>query len=77
MGRALTDIVVHVDEELNEETIRLLEEEMRANDGVISVCQGQPRSHLLMVVYDAEVARAANLLPCFAARGLHAQLVGV
>jgi hypothetical protein len=77
MGRALTDIVVHVDEELNEETIRLLEEEMRTNDAVISVCRPQPRSHLLMVVYDAEVVHAAHLLPRFAACGLHAQLVGV
>jgi hypothetical protein len=35
------------------------------------------RNHLIMVVYDSEVARASSILHSFKERGLHAHLIGM
>jgi len=76
MGTALTDVMVHVDEALNEDAILRLEQDVRADEGVVAVGHRPGRSHLVMVVYDSDIVPAAQLLHAFQDRGLHAQLVG-
>jgi hypothetical protein len=76
MGSAFTDVIVHVNEALSEEAILSIERDVRTDDGVISVGHRPGQSHLMMVVYDPDVAPAASLLHSFQDRGLHAQLVG-
>ena len=77
MGRALADIVVHVDEDLSEVEIRLVEDNMRLGNGIVSVRHRPDRSHLLIVTYNSEVAAAADVVHRCQAGGLHAQLVGI
>jgi hypothetical protein len=77
MGTALADVIVHVREDLSEEAILNMEQDLRANDGVISVGHRQGQSHMMMVVFDADITPASNLLDSFHAHGMHASLVGL
>lgn len=71
------EIVLHVDESLDEDTLHSLEEGIRHDAGVISVGHNPHQSHMIMVVYDSDATRAASLLHTLHERGLHAQVVGL
>lgn len=77
MGNALTDVMVHVNEDLDEAAMQRIEQDLRKDKGVVSVGHRPGDAHLVMVVYDSDVAQAASLLRRFTARGLHAQVVGM
>ena len=71
------EIVLHIDESLDEDTLHSLEEGIRHDAGVISVGHNPEKSHMIMVVYDSDVIHAAALLHSVQDRGLHAQVVGL
>jgi len=77
MDTTLNDVIVHLNESVDEATLDELEQGIRKDQGVISVGHQANRNHLIMVVYDSEVARASNILHNFRERGLHAQLIGM
>ena len=77
MGTTLTDVLVHVNENMDEARICGIEQDMRNNVGVISVGHRTGQAHLLMVVYDSGVTQAASLLQPLRAQGLHAQVIGL
>lgn len=77
MGNTLTDVLVHVNESMDEETMLGIERDMRNDDGVISVGHRPGQSHLLMVVYDSGTTQAVSLLQPLRAQGLHAQVIGL
>lgn len=77
MNTTLNDVVVHLNESVDEATLHDLEQGIRMDQGVISVGHQANRSHLIMVVYDSEIARASSILHTFQDRGLHAQLIGL
>jgi len=77
MNTTLNDVVVNLNESVDETTLDELEQGIRKDQGVVSVGHQANRNHLIMVVYDSEVARASNLLHNFRERGLHAQLIGM
>lgn len=77
MNDHLSDVVVHVNENLDEQTLDSLEQGLRQDKGVISVGHRPHQNHLLMVVYDAADVNASSFLHHFQERGLHAQLVGM
>lgn len=77
MSANLNEVMVHVHETLDEDALRRLEDEMRRDVGVVSVGHAPAQSHMIMVVYDSEATRAAELLGRFQQRGLHAQVVGL
>lgn len=76
MNTTLNDIVVHLNENVDDATLHMLEQDIRLDRGVISVGHRPNQNHLMMVVYDSAVARAASILHTFRERGLHAQLIG-
>lgn len=76
MGQFRTDVVIHVNEPLDEDHLRGLEQELCARHGVVSATHWPGRNHLLAVVYDPETIGSAKLLTPLTAHGLHAQLVG-
>lgn len=76
MKNALTDVMVHVNEALSEEATLGIEQDMRADAGIVSVGHRPGQTHLMMVVYDSEIAHAASVLNRFQERGLHAQVIG-
>jgi hypothetical protein len=71
------DIVLHIHESLDEDTLHSLEEGIRHDAGVISVGHNPQQSHMIMVVYDSDSTRASSLLHTLHERGLHAQVVGL
>ena len=77
MDTSLNEVVVHLNESVDEATLDALEQGIRKDQGVVSVGHQANRNHLIMVVYDSEVARASNILHNFQERGLHAQLIGM
>jgi len=77
MSAQLNEVLLHVDETLDDDALGQIEEGMRHEAGVISVGHNLGKSHMIMVVYDSESTRAANLLHGFQERGLHAQIVGL
>lgn len=77
MNANLNEVVLHIDEALDEDTLHSLEEGIRQDAGVVSVGHNPEKSHMIMVVYDSESTRASSLLHSFHERGLHAQVVGM
>lgn len=74
---AMNEVLIHVDEALDDDSLQALEEELRHDAGVVSVGHNPDKAHMIVVVYDSESTHAASLLHSFQARGLHAQLVGL
>jgi hypothetical protein len=77
MSAHLNEVVLRLEETLDDESLRRLEDGVRQDAGVISVGHNPQNAHMIMVVYDSESTRAANLLHTFQERGLHAQVVGL
>ncbi len=77
MSANLNDVMLHVDETLDDTALLRLEDEVRRDNGVVSVGHRGSNAHMIMVVYDSEATRASGLLHNFQERGLHAQLIGL
>jgi hypothetical protein len=77
MSSNLNEVMLHLEETLDEETLHTLEDGVRQDAGVVSVGHNPDNAHMIMVVYDSEATRAASLLHTFEERGLHAQVVGL
>lgn len=77
MSAQFNEVVIHVNEQIDEAMLSALEQDIRRDQGVVSVGHHPGHNHLMMVVYDTAEARGASLLHHFQAHGLHAQLVGM
>lgn len=77
MNTRFNEVMVHISESLDEDTLHSLEEGVRKDAGVVSVGHNPENPHMLMVVYDSDSIRASSLLHSFKERGLHAQVVGM
>ncbi len=77
MSSNLNEVVLHLQETLDDEALRRLEDGMRGDAGVVSVGHNPGNAHMIMVVYDSETTHAASLLHTFQERGLHAQVIGM
>jgi hypothetical protein len=77
MHTTQNEVVIHLDEDVDETTLRELEEGIRHDRGIISVGHHPVHRHLMVVVYDSATGRASNVLHIFRERGLHAQLAGL
>jgi len=77
MSANLNEVMVHVEETLDDDTLRRLEDGVRQDAGVVSVGHNPGNAHMILVVYDSEATRAASLLHTFQERGLHAQVIGL
>jgi len=73
----LTDVTVHIDENISEEVRAKVEEHLRADEGVTSVHFSKDRPHLLVVAYDPSHAASRRILETVLGEGLHAELVGL
>lgn len=77
MNTRLNDVIVHINEVLDEDALRYLEDGVRQDAGVVSVGHNPEKPHMLMVVYDSDSTHASSLLHSFQERGLHAQVIGL
>ena len=73
----LADVTVHVDEMLDAATRAKLEDDLRSQDGVISVHSSEKTPHLIVVTYDPDHAKSKQILGVVLGEHLHAELVGL
>lgn len=72
-----SDIVIHVDENLDDEHRQAIVHELRNMKGVVSVSNHKKTAHLLIVMYDHNKVNSVELLACAMKNGTHAELVGL
>ncbi len=71
------DIVIHINEDLNDDGIHQLERDISHLKGVVSVCVHERARHLMLVDFDPETVRPSAIVNSFRGRGLHAQMLGL
>ena len=76
MVAKLGDVMIHIDEELDEWQQNLLEEHMRAQEGVIALGYHEDKPHLMLVEYDLYNAHPMDFLRLIWRHGYHAERVG-
>ena len=77
MSDYCTDVVIHIDEELEDAYIHEIERDMANMEGVYSACVNDKARHLLLVDYDPITTDSGQLLQNVQSHGLHAELVGL
>ena len=77
MSEYNADVLIHIDEDINNDDIHRLEKEISCTNGVQSACTHINTRHLMLVEYEPEKVRALDLLHMVTGRGLHAELVGL
>jgi hypothetical protein len=75
MSTAISDFMVHIDEHLDTQQSRQLENLIRSNNCVISAAIPHHTPHLMMVVYDSECTHARDILDNVREAGMHASLL--
>ena len=73
----MSDIMLHIDEELNSKEQSVLESQVRKQKGVIGLGYHDTRPHLMIVEYNQDVTTPKELLHYVKDFGLHAELVGL
>ena len=76
MSDFCTDVVIHIDEELDDDSIHDIERDLGEMDGVYCACVNERTRHLMLVDYDPLDVKAGSLLRRVENRGLHAELIG-
>jgi len=71
------DIVIHIDEELDNDRVHALEREIGDEHGVYSACMHQKTRHLMVVDFDAMEVRPSGIVQAVRGHGLHAQMIGM
>lgn len=73
---SVADVTIHVDETLDQALRAKLENDLRSQDGVVSVQSSEKAPHLLIVKYDTAHASSKNVLKAVLGEHLHAELIG-
>ena len=73
---SVSDILIHIDEDLNEQQRKSLEDSMRDINGVVAPRFNSGKEHLLLVAFNPEVTTTSALLANVKSLGYNAQLVG-
>lgn len=73
----LTDVTLHVDENLDPARRQDLDSALRAMNGVISVHNPDAKPHLILVEYNPDSTTSRALLDCVLDKGVHAELIGL
>lgn len=71
------DVVVHIDESLDNETLAQLEKTIGNKRGIYSACVNEGARHLMVVDYDPIDITALTILNQVQRQGLHAELIGL
>lgn len=73
---SISDILIHINQDLNEDQRKSLEEYIRQVDGVVAPRFNPGKNHLLLVAFNPDVTSTAALLAKVQSFGYNAQLVG-
>jgi len=75
--KTLSDITLHIDEELTPESRADLGDKVKRLDGVAEVLTSEDKPHLAVVRYQTDQAKAGDILAIVRNQGLHAELIGL
>ena len=73
----LSDVLIHLDQNINDTEKENIIERLRAVDGVIAPRFNKEREHLLLVSYNSDTTSSLTLLNEVKNKGYKAQLVGL
>ena len=76
MSEFTADVLFHINETLDEQSISKVEYDMAFHKGVRTACVNCKNPHLMLVDYDPMEVKALALLGSLKTRGLHAEMVG-
>ena len=76
MNTEQVNLVVHIDEEMSDAEIEMLERGLAQQPGVTAACVNDRHRHLMVVDYDPEDASSMAILSGVQQRGYHAELIG-
>ena len=71
-----TGVIVHIDENLDNENRDELLQKIKSIDGVLSADVQDQRPHLMIVDYNPKQTKSMDVLSGVQSSGVHAQLVG-
>lgn len=71
------DVLIHIDEDIDDQYIHEIEQDLAKLDGVYSACVHERARHLMLVDYDPTGIKSGVLLDKVRNHGLHAELVGL
>jgi len=77
MGTNISDVVVHIDETLPPDQLKILEDHIHKMGGVVSACNRDDQPHLIVVTYNPEQVKSLDILAKVQSEGVHAELVGL
>ena len=77
MSNHCGDVLIHIDENLDDKSIREIEYDISQISGVYSACVHQNARHLMLVDYDPLGVEAGALLAQVRDHGVHAELIGL
>lgn len=73
----MSDIMLHISDNLDKKQRSQFETEMRDQTGVIALGYHESRPHLMIVEYNRDTTNSQNLLYAAKDHGLSAKLVGM
>ncbi len=73
----LADVTFHVDENLDADARARLEDDLRSQEGVVSIHSSEKTPHLIVVTYDPSHAKSKELLQVVLGEDLHAEMIGL
>ena len=77
MDIKLTDITLHIDENLDIQQRQTIETSLRSLNGVVSVHNDAKTPHLAMVEYNPDMTSSQDILAQVTNQGVHAELIGL
>jgi hypothetical protein len=73
----LTDVTVHIDENVDHATREQIQDKVRALPGVVAAVSHDQRPHLMVVEYNPQQVDSQVILGCVKDQGVHAELIGL
>jgi len=73
----LTDVLIHLNQDINEAEKENIIEQLRGIEGVIAPRFNNEREHLLLIAYNSDIVNSLTLLNEVTEKGYKAQLVGL
>jgi len=70
------DIVIHINEDLDNDQIHDLEQQIGGENGIHCACMHEKTRHLMVVDFDTIEVQPSGIVQAVRNRGLNAQMIG-
>ncbi len=73
----MVDVTLHIDENIDHASREVMQDKLRALDGVVAAVSRDEKPHLLVVEYNPDRVNSDAILACVQEQGVHAELIGL